>query len=149
MIWIGRLGIFLLLILFSVEDIRHKAIINWHFFLAIPWGIADIIINTIITNRVSFWERGFGLLIGTLFLFISHLTRGQIGIGDSYIIMILCTTLGIFGGMEVITYSFLLSALISIILISFFRYHKRRKIPFVPFLLAGFLCSIFFGGIGG
>lgn len=148
MIWIGRLGIFLLLILFSVEDIRHKAIVRWHFLLAIPWCIGDIIVNTIMDYNISFMERGFGVLLGIIFLLLSHLTRGQLGMGDAYVIIILCAILGIFQGMEVITYSFLLSAIIALILVTFFRYQKKRTIPFMPFLFGGFLISTFLGGTG-
>ena len=148
MIWIGRIGIFLLLILFSVEDIRHKAIVRWHFLLAIPWCVADLIMNTIMDSKISLLERGFGLLVGSIFLLLSHLTRGQLGMGDAYVILILCTILGIYQGMEVITYSFLLSAIIALILVTFFRYQKKRTIPFVPFLFGGFIISIFLGGTG-
>lgn len=149
MCWIGRLGVFLMLILFSVEDIRHKSIVRWHFLLAIPWCVADIIINTLMTPNISLLERGIGLIVGILFLLISHLTRGQIGMGDAYVIIILCIMLGIFSGMEVITYSFLLSAIIAMILAGLFHFNKKKTMPFLPFLLAGFLISIFLGGTGG
>ena len=54
----------------------------------------------------------------------------------------------IYQGMEVITYSFLLSAIMALILVTFFRYTKKRTIPFVPFLFGGFIISFFLGGTG-
>lgn len=144
--YIGTIGIFILLVLCTIEDIKVKKIITWHFLLIIPFFIVDLIMNTLIENRISWIERLIGLLIGGIFICLSKLTKGQIGLGDGYIIAISGLMLGGFRNIEMVTYSFLASSIISILLLSFFHFGKKRTIPFVPFLLLGFILSSFLGG---
>lgn len=143
---IGLLGGLLLLILCTIEDIRKKEIVVRHLSVILPFLIVDILINTILHTRITGWERVGGCILGGVFVVLSKLTRGKIGLGDSYIILILGILLGGFRGLEIITYSFFASAICSIILMVFVRYGRNKTIPFIPFLLFGFLVSIFFGG---
>ncbi|MDD5935925.1 MAG: prepilin peptidase [Clostridiales bacterium] len=144
--YFGMIGLFLLLLLCTIEDIRKKKIIIWHLLLVVPFLIVDIIFNTIVTCNLSWIERLCGLGIGMIFMVLSKLTKGQVGMGDGYLIAVFGIMLGAWRNLEIITYSFLASAVISIILLSFFHFGKKRTIPFIPFLFFGFLCSFFLGG---
>lgn len=144
--YIGVLGVFLLLLLCTFEDIKKKRIVTWHYLLIIPFFIIDVIVNSIWFNNISWVDRVCGVVIGVIFICISKLTKGQIGLGDGYLISIVGIMVGAFRNLEIITYSFLGSAIVSIILLTFFHYGKKHAIPFVPFLFFGLLCSLTLGG---
>ncbi len=144
--YIGIIGVFLLLLLCSIEDIKKKRIVTWHYLLIVPFFIVEIIVNSIFFYNISWADRIFGIVIGVIFIYLSKLTKGQIGLGDSYLIAIIGVTAGAFKTLEIITYSFLSSAVVSIILLTFFHFRKKHVIPFVPFLFFGLLCSLTLGG---
>lgn len=86
-----------------------------------------------------------GFAFGGIFIIISKCTRGQIGLGDAYIICATGLGLGILRNLEMLLYAFFFAAIYAMALI--IRYHNRKqKLPFVPFLLIGYLCGICFGG---
>jgi prepilin signal peptidase PulO-like enzyme (type II secretory pathway) len=51
--------------------------------------------------------------------------------------------------LEVITYSFFISSIVAIVLMIIFHFSRKKTIPFIPFLLMGFICSVVLGGIAG
>ena len=144
--FIGVIGVFLLLLICAIEDIKKKRIVLWHYFLITPFFLVEIIVNSICLHNISWFDRIFGVVIGVIFICVSKLTKGQIGLGDGYLISIIGIMVGAYRNLEIITYSFLASAIVSIILLTFFRYGKKHTIPFIPFLFFGLLCSLTLGG---
>lgn len=142
----GLVGIMLLLVLCTYEDIRKKKIWMWSFMLELPFLFVDIWVNTIMGSEVSVISRIAGLILGLLFIGISMLTKGQMGRGDGYLIGIIGVNLGFYVTLEMLTYSLMIAGILSIILLAFFHVSKKKAIPFVPFLSGGFLCCILLGG---
>lgn len=139
---IGIIGVFILLVICTLEDIKSKKIVTWHCIMVLPFLLLDIGFN----QSVTVLARLIGLLIGSSFFVLSKLTKEQIGIGDAYVITAIGLLLGGLRCFEIITYSFLLSSFIAIILMVVFKFSKKRSIPFIPILLLGFLCSLVLGG---
>lgn len=87
-----------------------------------------------------------GLLIAGFFMSLIIITRGKgMGGGDVKLGAFLGLMLGFPQSLIAIIFSFILGALVSIILIVFKKKHFGQSIPFGPFLVLGSLICLFFG----
>ncbi len=84
-----------------------------------------------------------GAGIGVLFLFVSRVTREGIGYGDSWAVLILGGYLGMWGLIETLAGVFILLALCSVICMAVKRMSREVRLPFFPFLAAGYLLYCF------
>jgi leader peptidase (prepilin peptidase)/N-methyltransferase len=127
------------LLLCSLQDIRNKKI---NIILIIS-GFLVLSISSVICGEVSLLSRLAGLSLGLLLLGLHPITRGQIGIGDG---LIVCTTGLCFGFSQnaiLLVYALFAAAIVSMILILFFRANRKNTIPFIPFLLLGYVGVLF------
>lgn len=106
-----------------------------------------VLVYQIFWQPVDIWLAAAGAGIGALFLLLSRITRQSIGYGDSWAILILGIFLGIWGLMAVLSGAFLLLAVASIWILARKKMSRRRKLPFYPFLAAGYIISICAGGL--
>ncbi len=135
--------VFLLLLICSVDDIHKKTI---HLKKLIIFMI-PIVIGTLIRTDIGIIQCITGMIVGVLFIVISKVTRGAIGMGDGLLLCVTGLGLGIWRNLEMLCYALLFAAIYSsILLIRNFR-NRKRKIPFVPFLFLGYICCILLGGI--
>lgn len=81
----------------------------------------------------------FGGLTGIFFFFMSRCTGQAFGYGDSWMILILGITLGIWRLLVALGIAFLGAALIAGIGIASKRLTRKSRIPFFPFLFIGYL----------
>lgn len=110
---------------------------------------AFCIANGIVIGSIHFFMRdiGFinfalGLFLGICFLVITFLTRGAVGSGDGIVIGIVGMAIGFIETIEVLCWSLLLSVIVAIIGIISKKVNWKSKLPFVPFILTGFLITI-------
>ncbi len=143
--YIGLIGVFLMLVICTIEDCLNKKIVIWHLLIPLPFLCLDLWCNA----KVTVLSRILGLIIGAIFLLLSKLTKEQIGIGDAYVIIVIGLMLGGIHCLEIITFSFLLSSIVAIILMLMFHFSRKKTIPFIPFLLLGFISSVVLGGVAG
>lgn len=127
----------------SIQDIRKKKISIWILLLLIPAFVLQLLSGVI----VSLKQRVIGILVGAIFFLISKVTREQIGKGDAYVITALGFILGGFGVFEMLCYSFILTMVAAMILLFIFHTQRKKTIPFLPFLLLGYICMLVFGGV--
>lgn len=130
---IAMLGI--LLFILSIEDLKHKEVSCQWILLFLPLTVVEIIGN----DEVSLLQRVIGLCLGLFLLLLSKLTRGQIGMGDGYVVCGLGVILGFYSVMVILSYALILAALVSMVLFLGFRWNRKRTIPFLPFLCVGYL----------
>lgn len=124
-------------------DIRKKEICLW---LTGLLGVCGLIYHL-------FLERALGELfisvgIGVSFLGISLLTRGAVGMGDGWLLMAAGTLLNKYEMVEMVGMGLFLAAIWSLFLLNGSRMNRIRidrktEIPFVPFLLLGYLGGLF------
>ena len=88
------------------------------------------------------WSIALAALIGFVFCFLSVITQGALGMGDGLTIL----TLGIWIGAQqlifTVFFALFTSAVWSGILLVFFRKGRKTEIPFVPFLMSGYLGGV-------
>lgn len=79
-----------------------------------------------------------GIGIGIFLMICSLITKGQIGIGDG----IICCFTGLCGGFSdtlgMLLAGLFFSAAVSVVLLVTKKAERKTKIPFVPFLFAGY-----------
>lgn len=123
--------IFIFLALLTFYDIKNKQL---------PMrviGIFGVVIVGICFAKDYFssWEILIRLLPGMFLIIIAYFTSQSIGYGDGIVIMLIGLMIDIHTAITFILLAFLLSAMVSIILLISRKGNKQSKIPFMPFLL--------------
>lgn len=90
----------------------------------------------------SIWQRMVSLVIAGCFLGLSVLTRGEIGMGDGVLLAALGTVLDVEEFLTMLLLGLLGSSIWALVLLAVFRKGRKTEIPFVPFLLLGYLGGI-------
>ncbi len=101
----------------------------------------------ILIEKGDIWLILGGVGVGLLFLVISRITREGIGYGDSWTILIMGIYLGIWELLGVLLTAFLILGVVSALCLGVKKMSRKYRLPFLPFLAAGYLCSILTGGM--
>jgi len=108
-------------------------------------GFLVLLLCTIWNQEVHLFYSLGGISIGLILLGISFITRGQIGMGDGLIVCITGMSLGFTKNAMLLGFGLFGSAIFSMILLSFKLANRKKTIPFVPFLLCGYVGVLLFG----
>ncbi len=79
-----------------------------------------------------------GLLTGLIFVLVSKVTREQLGYGDSWLLCILGTYLGIWKLLELMFAAWIAVALAAAAVLALHKYQRGAALPMVPFITAGY-----------
>jgi leader peptidase (prepilin peptidase)/N-methyltransferase len=124
-----------LLLLCAVQDILKKKVSLWILGL----GAAVTITCIPFCEKLSPVSRIGGLAIGLGVIMLSKVTAGKIGMGDGILLCVSGIGLGFWGNLELFGIALFLAAVLSILLLMFRVVDRKKGIPFVPFLFAGYL----------
>lgn len=132
---LSKILIGIMLVVCGIKDIKSKevsirivALFTIGLIIMLPFNHEVSIINSVLGG-------GSGFLI----ILLSKATRGQIGMGDG---IILCATgvgLGVWDNLTLLLCALFWAALYAVILLTFRWADRKKRIPFVPFLLIGFI----------
>lgn len=123
----------ILLIPMTIKDIRTKRINANITIIAILFSIT---VRKQIMNEENIVLM-LDMLPGILTLSIAYLSGEMIGIGDGLIILFLGSVLGYRLTLLTMFLSFVISGVMSLILLTIKKVTKKSEIPFVPFLSIG------------
>ncbi len=128
----------------TIWDLRKKSIPMIYLYV---FGLAGIVYFGFgLISGKSIWEFVLAVLPGCIGIILSFLTGEQIGMGDG--LVILCT--GFFLSCRqiicVVFVAFMLLTVVSIVLLIGGRVNRKTRIPFIPFVLVGWIVCIL-GGI--
>lgn len=128
-----------LLLICAIQDLIKKRIYLWSVAIGAALTLACLPVIA---------ERGIvdcigGLAVGLAALLISRATGGKIGLGDGIILCVTGLGLGFWSNLELFGIALFLAAVLSIILLALRLVNRKQSIPFIPFLLAGYLIIVF------
>ncbi len=125
------------LVFFSAEDIRKKTVSAR---AAAVLAAANIVFSLIF--KIAVPDILLSVVPGVIFILISIVTRGKIGLGDGIVL----TAAGIGQGITEMFFTeliaLMISAIFGIILILTKKASPKTALPFIPFILAGFLICV-------
>lgn len=123
------LSVITILVVLALIDFKYKIIPDKLNLVLLFMAILFIATNNNILESLK-----SGLLAGGLFFLIAFITNGGIGGGDIKLISILGLILGFYPIIIVITFTFILAAICSIILLLFKKTSLKTSIPLAPFI---------------
>lgn len=133
-----KIVIGVLLLLCGVQDALKKKIFIWVIIL----GAVFVGICIPFCEVLSIPDRMGGIAVGAGVIIISKATGGKIGMGDGFLLCVTGLGLGFWGNLELFAIALFFAAMIAIILLSFRLVDRKKSIPFVPFLLIGYVFLI-------
>lgn len=110
------------------------------------FGIIGVMLNIIFTQYSLFSLIG-GAFFGIIIIILGKITNEAIGIGDGIVVIILGVFTGAGYNLSILFFAFLISAIISIILLTLKKLKRKDSIPFVPCLFIGYLITLALEGI--
>lgn len=127
------LGVFLL-----IEGIRDLQKHKVSMITVMIAGILGVIFQFGIIQENGLKIIG-GILIGIVLLSLAKITREKIGYGDGWIFVVTGIYMGFRNNMYLLLLSLFLASLVSICLLVFKKVNKKTELPFVSFVLPGYL----------
>ena len=116
-------------------DMREKEIS----VIYIGAGFLAGLILQLFLGAHQFFDILLGCVVGIVFLLIARLSNEAVGYGDALMIITTGVFLGLVENMLLLLSSIAAAALCSIVLLIFKINKKRDAIPFVPFMLCGYI----------
>ena len=129
-----RYGTLLFLLFSSFLDIRKREI---SIPVTLLFGLAGVVYSVRTGRTMTDYLIPLG--IGILILGGSVLTRGQVGMGDGWMLLALGCMLRMECYIQMACLGLLLAAAYSGVLMLVFRKNRKTEIPLVPFLLLGYV----------
>ena len=127
------LGIFLFTA--AICDIKTKKL---PLILLTIWISAGALLYLLL-RPASMTDEFMGVLIGIVFIAVAVVSDGKLGMGDGAAILAVGIYLGGRSAGFTCLYALILSAAFSVAVLMTGKYTRNKEIPFIPFLLAGFL----------
>lgn len=134
-----------LLVTIFVTDYEHKIIFDEIVFIGI---IVTLVAFLISDSPLLYANLLAGFLSSLFLLFITFITRGRgMGLGDAKLALFLGLNAGLINSATFLFFSFLVGAIVGIILLIFGRARLKQEIPFGPFMIAGYCLMLLWGHI--
>ncbi len=127
-----------MLLLCGVQDALKKKIFIW----IIAVGAILVGVCLPFCDTVAILDKIGGIAIGASVIIISIATGGKIGMGDGFLLCVTGLGLGFWNNLELFAVALFLAAVISVALLIFRLADRKKSIPFVPFLLLGYVFLI-------
>lgn len=127
------LGVFLL-----IEGIRDLQKHEVSMITVAVIGVIGVILQLGILQENGL-EIFSGILVGIVLLLLAKMTREKIGYGDGWIFVVTGIYLGFRGNIYLLLLSLFGASLASIFLLVFKKADRKTELPFVSFILPGYL----------
>lgn len=131
--WLEALIVSTLLWL-ALQDIRHLGISRAG--LAVASGILLI---AGFCREVGWQSRMGGLAIGLLLLVFGYFSKEAVGIADGIVVSVCGVAFGVYETTTLSFFAAVYTALFALILLLIRKAGKKSRIPFLPFVLLGYI----------
>ena len=131
------IGLFILLIPCGIYDWRTRLIPVWYVGI---FSCLAVLYHLMFSAGI-FLEIALGAGMGLLFVLISRISKGSLGMGDAVVITAVGLWCGIRDSITIILFAFIMAGFAGGIWMLFRMKNRRESMPFVPFLLLSCLVS--------
>lgn len=132
--------VFVWLLALSVWDIREKRVPVWLLWIGGMVATGSLLCRQL-QGGMDWLRAGRALMPGILLLLLA-LGTGKAGSADGVILMVLGILEGFESCLTICFGSLALSAVISGVLLAIKKVRRSTKIPFIPFMAAGWLLAV-------
>lgn len=132
---ISKWMMLLFLIVCSISDYKSRSVKT---ALLAGMSLLQVVFCLFLTEE-SLLSVAIGALIGGVFWLFSYWTGEALGYADSWIILLIGVYLGGEKTLYLLTASFLVAGLFSLVMLVWKRWSGKRSIPFIPFLTLGYI----------
>lgn len=128
----------IILIILSVEDICYKKVNIW-----VPlFGIIVVTFTQIMILEFDIGDILQSIIPGVVLIASAYATKEAIGIADGIVMCLTGLTFDIVTSVLMIFISFGMAAVFCLMGIVFKRVGRKTEIPFLPFILSGYIMTI-------
>lgn len=133
--WVKCFVIVGVLMVCSYFDIKEKKVP----LACILIGIAVTVIINMVGKDISLVASMIGATLGILLIIMSRLTKNALGMGDALLVLMIGLGTGIYQTALALFYGLFVTAVVSAVLLCMKRVKRKTEMPFVPFLLIGYV----------
>ena len=127
------------LVICAYTDIRSRKIYKCIAVLYLLLALSGHFVSYWREEEFSVLETAAGLIPGGICLIISFLTKQGIGYGDGILLAVCGISIGATECFAMMLTAFFWAGIWGFIIWRFFQADRKKEIPFVPFLLLGFV----------
>ena len=128
------------LFLCSVWDCKVRKIPLWICHV----GVFFIIMCELLTKEISLQKMIGGILVGLFLLGLTKITRGQIGLGDGIVFIVIGLGIGLKESFLLLLESLFLLFLFCLIGLIVKKIKIKQRIPFLPFVFTAYFLKFIF-----
>ena len=136
---LGSIYIMIILLIGSVYDWKYFSLPVWLLAASIFGGATGALYSLL--EEPSVVNVGMDFLPGTIALILSYITKEQIGYGDGLLLLAMGGCVGLQQTITVVGIALGASFLVSVGLVILRKAGRSQKLPFVPFLFAGWIMT--------
>ena len=104
--------------------------------------MAAILIANMVGKDMGISACLIGMTLGAVLVAVSKWSKEALGIGDALLILMIGMGMGIYQTALVVFYALFVTSVVCAVLLMMKRVGKKTRIPFVPFLLLGYVGGI-------
>lgn len=122
--------VFLILTIFSIQDIKTKRIQTLPLLMSL---IPGILLQMTGRNH-TFWEVMGGIALGVMLLVIGRCTKEAVGYGDGLVFVVTGVYLGIWENFRLLLSALIIVSIFSVVQIIIRKKNAKDEIAFIPFV---------------
>jgi len=135
-------GIGVMLLIGSIEDLRHRRLNPYWLLLHACFAV---VLRAVFGGILSGLA---GVSIGIMLLGVAYLSHQKIGYGDGLVFAVSGLYLGFWENFSLLFISLVFCALAGMVLMAIGKIKKGQSLPFIPFVLCAYICAIVFETVG-
>lgn len=122
----------------ALQDRRHLGVTRAGLVIA-----SGILLAAGCFQKVGWQQRAGGLAVGLFLLLFAYFSGEAVGFADGIVVSVCGVAFGIYEGVALCFFAALYASVFSFALLLLKRAGRKSRIPFLPFLLLGYLTMRF------
>ena len=122
------------MVLLAIEDLRFLKL-----NMPVIWLMSLTAVVLRIISQEDIWSILLSFIPGLLLILISGITRGTVGLGDGFAVMMVGACLDFFRTVGVVSVSLILLSVGALVMLIFKKAGRKTIVPYMPWLLGPYI----------